>query len=247
MNRLAVVFAALLPFGLVLTTAPSAQAASAPATVAVPVVICPTTVGIPTSPAPVPASTKVSASAVHLTLYSTVSAGLQILGPAGFDCQGSLAVDGSSSITVWPETTRSGTIAKGGVSAAVYPACTGCMISFACPFFPSAKEQLQPGNPPCAAQPHDQLVHRLNAYAVAFSDPPRSRLPPAALGLVPSNSPDPTSGVVVFGSYLFKNYRPEIAFGAACLLPASERTICNTILDDFLASETSRFPGLTGT
>ena len=139
MNRLAVVFAALLPFGLVLTTAPSAQAASAPATVAVPVVICPTTVGIPTSPTPVPASTKVSASAVHLTLYSTVSTGLQILGPAGFDCQGSLAVDGSSSITVWPETTRSGTIAKGGVSAAVYPALYGVHDLVRLPILPQRK------------------------------------------------------------------------------------------------------------
>ena len=109
------------------------------------------------------------------------------------------------------------------------------MVSFACPFFASAEKLLQPGDPPCPAQPRGQVVHRRNSYTVGFSDPPRTRVPHASLGLVPSDSPDPTIGVIVFGSYRFKNYRPDIALRAVCVFSARERSICNTIFDDFLA------------
>lgn len=247
MNRLTIGFAGLIPLSLLLpTSAPGAPARPAPGTVTVPVVVCPTTVGLPMAPAPVPASTQVSAPTAHFAVYSTVSAGIQVLGPAGLDCQGNLAVNGSTSITVWPQAARSETIANGGVSAAVYPACTGCMISFACQFFPSARKQLPPGAPACPAPPLGQVVHRVNPYTVVFSGPPHRHVPMAPLGLVPSNSADPTSGLVIFGSYRYKNYWPDVALGAACVLPASKQAICNAILDDFRASELRRLPRLRG-
>jgi hypothetical protein len=224
------------------------SASSTPTTAVVPVVICPTSVGVPTSPVPVPATAKVSAPAAHLTMYSTVSADLDVLAPPGFFCEAIIGADGSARITAWSPKSASETIATGGVAALVYPACVGCMLSFACPFFPGAEKSLRrSGGPACATRPPGQVARRLNAYTIAISDPPGERVPASeADGLLPSGAPYPTYGVIAYGTYPYEGHRPDVAFGAACVLPASEHQVCTTVLNEFLASEGEKFPGLAG-
>ena len=198
------------------------------------------------SPVPVPAVAKVPVPDARLVLYSAVSAALQVLAPAHFDCQATVGADGSTSLTVWSPASTSATITKGGVSAVVYPACSSCTLEFACPFFSSAAEALKrAGYPPCAAQPPKQVVHEVNAYTVSFSDPPGTDEPRGSEALVPSDSADPTDGVAIYGAYTYGKYRDDVAVGAACVLPADEHATCVAVLNQFRLAQPKRFLGLS--
>jgi hypothetical protein len=79
---------------------------------------------------------------------------------------------------------------------------------------------------------------------VAFSDPPGEYVPTQSESLVPSNSPDSTDGVAIYGAYTYNKYRYHVALGAVCVLPSLKHALCTAVLDQFLASQTQRFPGL---
>jgi hypothetical protein len=228
--------------GLAFMVAPVA-AASAAETATVPVVVRATTLGVNNSPTPVASSAIVPASAAHLMVYSTTSGYLQILGPKNLDCQGGIAADGNGSITASPSG-DSQDLGHDGVEAIVYPACVGCMLTLACPFFPAALRALRNqyrGSLSCASQPLGQTVRRLSPDAVAFSDPAGEYAPSQAESLVPSNGPYPTNGVVVYETYRYRGYLDSTAMAAACVLPASQHAVCTVVLNEFLATQVKHF------
>jgi len=79
---------------------------------------------------------------------------------------------------------------------------------------------------------------------VAFYDPPSEYVPSTSDELVPSNSPYPTNGVVVYGKYKCKGTTNPMAMGAVCVLPVSEHAMCTAVLDEFLATEARAVSGL---
>jgi Domain of unknown function (DUF4850) len=227
------------------SVAPTSAASAAKTTVTVPVIVCPTTLGVNNPPTPVPAAARVPAAAAHLAVYSATSAAIQLLGPTGWACQAGIGADGSSSITAVPPDRRIA-INDGGVAALIYPACQGCMLTLACPFFPVAMRQLHhEAVLPCGPQPLGQVVHHLSPWAVALSDPPGEAIPKNSGGLVPSDSLYPTNGVVVYGAYTWKQYHVAVAMEAVCVLPASKHSTCTAVLDEFLSAQAEKFGKLS--
>lgn len=214
---------------------PVARAAS---TARVPVVVCPTTLGINSAQTPVASSALVPASAAHLAVYSATSGYIQILGPKHLACQAGIGADGTSSITAEPPYSHNQDIGHGGVAAVVYPACAGCILTLTCPYFTAARKAALQDHFSCPVQPLGQMIHRLSSIAVAFSDPPGEYVPPHSGSMVPSNSPYPTNGIVVYDSYLYKGRYPNTSgMEAVCVLPANEHAICTAVLDEFLATQ----------
>ena len=230
--------------GLTVMVAPVA-AASAATTATVPVVVCATSVGVNNSPRPVTSSATVPASAAHLVVYSTTSGYLQILAPRGFSCRGSIGADGGASLTasaLSPFYSPIG-LSNGGVSAEAIPTCLGCQLLLACPFFPVALGALHREYPgmSCGRQPLGQQVRRLNTDVVAIYDPAGEDVPSSSGGLVPSDSPYPTNGVVVYAKYRYHGYTDTTAMESVCVLPTSEHATCNAVLDVFLHTQVAKF------
>lgn len=219
---------------------PGPVAGATTTTVTIPVIVCPTTEGVNNPPTPVSSTAKVPAAAAHLVVYSSTSAAIQLLGLHAWACHAGIGADGSSSITAMPPNEQA--VTDGGMAALIYPTCQGCMLTLACPFFPVALKELRSeGMSPCGTQPHGQMVRRLTPYAVAIYDPPGEGVPPDSGGLVPSHSPYPTNGVVVYGAYVWKHYHESVAMEAVCVLPASEHATCTTVLNEFLFSQADKF------
>jgi hypothetical protein len=231
----------IVSVGAVVLLVPSA---GADATVSVPVIVCPTSVGIDLPPSPVADSARVPASAAHLEMYSATSAAIQVLGLRGSYCNASIGADGNSSIIVVPAGGNPQNVRHGGMTAVIYPACVGCMWDLACPFFPALAQAEAKLYGKCPAQPLGQEVHRLSAETVAFYDPPGEYVPSASDELVPSNSPYPANGVVVYGNYKYKGATNPMAMGTVCVLPVTEHAMCTAVLDEFLATEARAFSGL---
>ncbi len=210
----------------------------------VPVVVCPTTVGAETAPVPVPATAGVPGPAAHMALYAAVSADLEVLGPGGYFCQATVGADGNTTVTAWPSSNMTGALGAGGVRAVSYPACTGCQLALACRFFAGAARRLEvDGLAHCAAPPRGEMVKRLNAYSVQFTDPPGGH--PSAGALVPPAGTYPTEGVVVYGSSLYRGQRDPVVEGATCVLPAAQRAACAEVLHTFTVLLGRRYPGLS--
>jgi len=166
-----------------------------------------------------------------------------MLGPRHLDCQGSIGADGGANITAFNGSSVSGGIGHGAVTAVAYPTCYGCQVTLACPFFPAALKALHNTYPgmSCGKQPLGQTVRRLSPDAVAFSDPAGEYVSSQAGSLVPSNSPYPTNGVIVYETYRYRGNPNTTAMGAACVLPASQHAVCTVVLDEFLATQVKHF------
>ncbi len=227
---------------LMVLLAPVPMASAAP-TARVHVIVCPTSLGVNNPPKPVASSATMPASAAHLVVYSTTSGYLQILGPRNLACQGGIGADGGANITAWSASSPNAGIGHGGVTAVVYPTCLACQLTLACPFFPAALRALrsQYSYLNCGSQPLGQIVRRLSADAVAFADPAGEYVSPHADSLVPSNSPYPANGVVVYDIYRYRGYRDSTTMGAVCVLPASEHAVCTAVLNEFLATQVRNF------
>jgi hypothetical protein len=204
----------------------------------VPVVVCETSSGgAPVMPYPVPSEARVPTADRGMEVYSLVGGWFQILAPQGMDCEASVGADGTTIMSVAPENDFGGASSAGpevGVSALSYPACQGCKLDLACPFFPAAeklRQKSQGGS--CAPQPAGQSVSRLNADAVAFSDPAGEEVPKSDY-LIPNDSPWPINGVVLY--YDVNDGDGGIASDAVCILPATEHHTCTEVLDEFVAT-----------
>jgi hypothetical protein len=215
--------------------------AGATSTTTVPVVVCPTSLGVNSPQTPVASSARVPASATGLVVYSATSGYIQILGPRNLACQAEIGADGDGEITVAPANSPNQAIGRGGVGAVADPTCLGCLLTLACPFFPAALAAARHYQYGCTAPPFGQVTHRVSADAVLFSDPAGEYVSPRSEGLVPSDSPYPTKGVVVYDTYTYKGYHDSTAMEAVCVLPANEQDICTVVLDEFLATQVRKF------
>jgi len=217
---------------------------SAPTTFAlVPLVICPTQLGIPSSTTTVPESTHIAVnvapvSASSVAIYSDSGGIMRLIAPRGWVCSGSDNADGSGEVVVYPPTQglpsswREGKwrLSSNSTAEAVVgmetSACVGCTLEQACTIFPSAARSLlrqydfscQP------ARPEKELLFRITANMVSFEDPAGV----AGEG-VPSGGKYPADGVVTYYPH-----DPNGSYLETCTLPPSERDICIASLNAFL-------------
>ena len=236
---------AAIIFGL-LSLMPAAVA-NAAGTATVPVVVCDTgSGGGPVTPEPLPATTKVPAAGRGMEVYSVVGGFFQVLAPPSMSCQANVGADGTTFLTVSPSGTE--TTFSEGVAANLIPACFGCMLQLACPFFSEAATlNRKDMGIPCPSQPRGQTVIRISADAVAIYDPPGEEVPKSD-DLVPENSAFPTNGVVMFyraPTYEMKDGHRRFdgeywtAMDSICVLPASQHRTCTALLNEFLATRGS--------
>ena len=160
--RIRVLIAAVLGLTLLLVAIPRASG-GAP-TARVPVIVCPTGLGVNSPQTPVPSSATVPASASHLVVYSATSRYIQILGPKGLSCQAGIGADGSGTIMAAPAGNYELSLGHGGVAAVAYPTCVGCLLSLACPFFPAAEKAAQHESSLC------QMSRCFGDFSLSFSE-----------------------------------------------------------------------------
>lgn len=214
-----------------------------PVSVSVPVVVCATTLGIGTPPAPVslPAAQTLNVPASlagKVTLYSDDQGRMMLLGPTGWQCQAAYGADGSGGVSVFPP----GASAPGGqpftasggeaIVGTESSACTSCTLGQACPLFSTAAASYaQLGYNPagCRTRPTAETVDQLSANVVAFQDPPG-----VAGDGIPSGGPYPANGVMTF--YPGASPPTVSVTGSwldTCTLPAATQQLCTTALDLF--------------
>ena len=215
---------ASLAVGLTATLLYAGPAAAAPSST-VPVARCPTSYGIAQPVPRLPGSVSVSASHSATARLDAYSNGvLIVLAPRGWHCHALVGADGSASIT----------IAAAGATKVAQRAITahfgdtyGDAAALACALFPAAADQLANGISCGAHRPPRESTSQVNARTIDFTDPPRVRGDGK-----PSGGSDAARGEMVFvpASTGFEGY----AFTATCTLPASQGSICKTILADAL-------------
>jgi hypothetical protein len=217
-------------------------------TASLPLVICPTTLGVTPSPPPVHHPTSLSITlpsrlAERLSVYADDQGTMSLVGPRGWACRALYGADGSGGVAVYP----SGTSIPSGwgagwrlpgaseVQAIIgleTSACTGCQLLQACPLFASAAEAFQSsfGGACPKTRPGPESVDVLATGQVAFRDPPG-----VAGDGVPSGGQNPADGVMTYysgdvnGSWL-----------ETCTLPAAEKDICTVSLDHFTTAYGTR-------
>jgi len=233
------------------TSIPSGSSTPAsPATVptSLPLVVCPTSFGMPSpAPVPLPASktvTVLASVAGELEVYSNDQGTMMGLGPRGWACAAMIAADGSGGVVVhpagesvpagwaddWGLTPTSGDVAVVGVEQGP---CFSCTTGQACPLFPAADTAWVAayGRPcPGATKPASEAVDQIASGVVAFEDPP---------GLtgdgIPSGGTYAANGVMTYhpgnpnGSYL-----------ETCTLPGSAKAECTATLNNFIADYGNR-------
>jgi hypothetical protein len=196
-------------------------------TASLPVVSCPTSLGINRPAVPLPQSRPVAvpqALAAGLSVYADTQGIMELLGPKGWSCTAFYGVDGSGGITVYPggEGASSPTVINGSETSA----CVGCTLSQACPLFPDAAQALRSGlGEPCPARPAAEAVTSIAAGIVSFEDPPGVKGDGQ-----PSGGQYPANGVMT--------YHPSSTDGSwqeTCSLPASEKNVCTAALNTFVS------------
>ncbi len=112
-----------------------AAAAAALASVTVPVTVIHTTLALDEPQAAYPRAVTLDAPA-GLALGAYGAAGKVWLGPAGWTGRATSGVDGTTRVELFPKGSGPSSIRR--VTYHVVPACLGCMLSGAAPFFPAA-------------------------------------------------------------------------------------------------------------
>jgi protoporphyrinogen oxidase len=93
----------------------------------------------------------------------------------------------------------------------------------------------------CGRQPLGQEVKRLSADVVAIYDPAGEAVPSSSGGLVPSNNPYATNGVVVYAKYRYQGHADTTAMEAVCVLPTDEHATCSAVLEVFVHTQVAKF------
>ncbi len=208
-------------------TATSSPAAG-PVTVSLPVVSCPTSLGIDRPAVQLPRSRAAAvprALAAGLSVYADTQGIMELLGPKGWNCTAAYGADGSGGITVYPA--GAGPSSPVAIAGSETSACVGCTLAQACRLFPSAAQawrstfgQACPARPPAA-----ETVVAIAAGIVAFEDPPGVKGDGQ-----PSGGQYPASGVMT--------YHPSAQDGSwqeTCTLPAGEKNVCTAVLNTFVS------------
>lgn len=191
----------------------------------VPVVDCPTEFGAEGQRQRTPATVDVISPASTLGLTAYTNTQLYLIGPRGMRCSGIVAADGGSEVAVWPEhhSQPRPHSRTDGLTLSLEPACVSCKAEEACPFFTALARHL--GFPCESGVPKDERVYRLRPNLVLFEDPPGV----SGSGW-PSGGPDPANGLVGYTG----NSKTGLVYRSTCTLPASDHSICTTILNDVI-------------
>jgi len=218
------------------TTAPPASVAQ---TASLPVVVCPTSFGATPSTAPsLPQTMQVEVGpgqASELAVYTDSQGSMKLVAPVGWQCDAQYGGDGTGGVIVHPgdePVSALGAPPAGSpveaVAGSETSACGACATLQACALFTAAASTYQSQlHTPCPVpKPAAETVYPISSGIVAFEDPPGSR----GLG-VASGGANPANSVMT--------YHPDAANGSwqeTCTLPANQKAICTTILNNFIAS-----------
>ena len=214
-------------------------------TASLPVVVCSTTTGVPTTTTSLPPSVSVSvptseAQQGNLAVYTDEAGRLMLVGPTvGWTCNGSFGADGSGVLALAPVGTSvplsgltwhlpasSSTQAIVAMESGASPV-QGAIL--ACPFFGAAKTAVQQAAPgSCSgSSPSQETVVHTSAVQAGFEDPPGV----AGAGY-PSGGQNAANGVAL--------YKPKpteaSAYLATCTLTAAQHDLCTSVLNQFTAS-----------
>jgi serine/threonine-protein kinase len=208
-------------------TATSSTAAGL-VTASLPVVSCPTSLGVDRPAVSLPRSRPVAvprALAAGLSVYADNQGVMELLGPKGWSCMASIGADGSGGVTLYPA--GAGPSSPVAIAGSETSACAGCTLAQACRLFPAAAKALRsyigqacPARPPAA-----ETVMRVAAGIVAFEDPPGVKGDGQ-----PSGGQYPASGVMTYHPSA-----PDGSWQETCTLPASEKNVCTAVLNTFVA------------
>jgi pimeloyl-ACP methyl ester carboxylesterase len=209
-------------------TAIKAYLAAELVTATVPVVSCPTSLGLPHPAVSLPQSRPVAvpqALAGGLALYADTQGIMELLGPKGWRCSAFYGVDGSGGITINPP--GAGPSSPVLIVGSETSACVGCTLTQACPLFANAAEAYRTGfDQPCPSQPPAaETVMPIATGIVTFEDPPGVKGDGH-----PSGGQYPADGVMT--------YHPSAQDGSwqeTCTLPASEKDLCTAVLNTFVS------------
>ncbi len=213
--------------------------ATSPTTTTLPVVLCPTvsgTVPSPSDPA-APKSLTISRpsfTAPELSGYSDRVGRLPITAPKGWNCKAGDGTDGSTAVGVTPPgVTPRDSWGVGdkvtqpptdGVFGSSDGACQGCVYGDVCEIVPSAAADFPDfANLAgfCGTAPSGQQVTPLGNDLYRIDDPA------GALG------PDPAHSML---RYVPKTAATDAtAVRVTCILPASQASVCDALLDEFVA------------
>ena len=210
-----------------------------------PVIVCNTTSGVPTTTTSLPASVSVSvppsnAQQGNLAVYSDAAGRLMLVGPlTGWTCNGTFGADGSGTLALTPVGTS-------------LPADTGTTWHLPASSPIEAITATESGGSPVtgaawrapSSAPPRRRRNRTSARAVLrdpsqepWCGPRRSRSafldPPGVAGVgLPSGGQNPANGVVL--------YQPKpsesTAYLATCTLPAAQQDLCTAVLNHFVAT-----------
>jgi len=197
-------------------------------TASIPVVSCPTSLGIDRPSVPLPGSRPVAVPqslAAGLSLYADTQGVMELLGPKGWSCAAFYGADGSGGVTVYPR--GAGPSSPAAITGSETSACFGCTLAQACQLFPSAAKALRsalgeacPVRPPTA-----QKAVSIAAGIEGFEDPPGVKGDGQ-----PSGGPYPANGVMTYHPSA-----PDGSWQETCTLPASETDVCTAVLNTFVS------------
>lgn len=225
------------------TSTPAAPLTQAGVVADLPVVVCPTSVGIASTVVPPPPSempvTVPASLGSRLAVYRDRLGRVEVLAPRGWSCTAIDAADGSAATAAYPEgeTVPSSWSAgwslpaDSSVTAVIgseTSACAGCTLGQACPLFVAAAAafQSQFGRNCPTTRPSAETVSSVSSGVDDFTDPP---------GVTGSGMPSGGR----YAAYGVMTYYPGSLDGSwmeTCTLPSTDRQTCTTALDDFLAS-----------
>lgn len=216
--------------------------------VALRVVVCPSTYGAGQAPAsrysPTMTVTIPSALSEKVALFSDSSRSMQpLLGPKGWSCTVSVGADGSSNLSIFPSsqgvpstsypptyppTTRL-------VTASDTPACQGCVAGQVCGLFPSARAYLGYVSTTChVVPPSDERDKFVVGSAAADYGTVRFSDPPGVKGTGTASGGDYAAiGVLSFsGRTGFGGQAASIT----CVLPPVDAVLCNAVVGQFTSN-----------
>jgi hypothetical protein len=205
-----------------------------------PVVRCPTFLGVPSPAVSLPPSRPVTVPrslANRLAVYADDQGIMGLVAPKGWSCAASYGADGSGGVVAYPRGERlprswaagwplARTSAEAAIAGLESSACYSCTLAQACRLFLSAATAWRAAfGQACPARPAAELVARIGAGIVTFEDPPGVE----GDGL-PSGGLDPANGVMTYHPHA-----PDGSWRETCTLPASHKDECTAVLNAFLS------------
>ncbi len=228
------------------TTSTTGGSGSGPmVTASLPVVVCQTTTGAPTTTTSLPGSVSVSvpvsdAQQGNLAVYTDETGRLMLVGPTvGWTCNGSFGADGSGLLALAPVGTAvpaagtSGHLPLSSTTQAIVALESGGSTvqgaALACPLFSAAQATTQQdlGKGCAVSSPSQERVVKTSSVEVRFEDPPGV----AGVGF-PSGGQNPANGIML--------YQPKpteaTAYQATCALAVAQQDLCTAVLNHFAAT-----------